>query len=178
MSALFSLLPLVILILVAYLIIRKSKKTLVVNDGEYPAWFDKLPEPAQQIRLKEWHKKTEKIFTVKWFLEYWQGQRSAFHAWFNWILIPGIALFLLERFLAPFHVKAHILLFIEIPFIPLRIIGAIILWKCADHSIKKFKIVAKVFAAILLIINVFLLVVYGYAFCAHLFGIKTALLPS
>ena len=115
-----------------------------------PEWMFNLPELPRSMQLKEFYKQVYPAFTQKWFLEYWQGQRSAFKAWATWFFFGGLILGLMGG--------ASIILFsgtgnffailkvIRIIFFLYITMAAIILWRCAYNSTSFYKYFARIFA--------------------------------
>lgn len=145
-----------LLLLVGVFLLFYKRKTSRLGSSELssPAWLANsgLSPAAKNIHLKELNKQTEKIFTLRWILEYWRGQRSAFYAWFTWVLLGGIAI---RASLIPISVFAGLSveklqysgaysLFIII----YCIFSSIILWRCAKNSTRPYKYFAR-FIAIL-----------------------------
>lgn len=121
-----------------YLIFYKRKLDETIKPE---VWLDKLnlSPNAKKVRLKEITKQTEKIFTRKWFLEYWQGERTAFSAWFTWLLIGDNLINIVIHstiYLIASHWTFPVILAIFCIFAHLiyEILAFIMLWKCAKNS--------------------------------------------
>lgn len=132
-----------------YLLFRKKP----YNSKQEPYWIEKLnltPE-AKSVHLKQYYKQTEKFFSIKWFLEYWKGQRTAFHAWFVFYFSIGLIISTLLLFIGEFRIQMlaenKIMLqgFFGIAYIAYYILASIILWRCAANSTLFYKWFARMF---------------------------------
>lgn len=132
-----------------YLLFYKRKMTSGIQLTD---WLDKLDlsPSAKSVRLKEINKQAEKIFTRKWFLEYWQGERTALSAWLTWIFLGGIIMrvvLMLSLLKIAEHWFLVVLLIIVFMY---KILSSIILWRCAKNSTP----INKYFARTIAVLNV------------------------
>lgn len=118
--------------------------TLKKNNNTVQKIMDSnLPESAKRIHQKELEKQTGSLFSKRWFLEYWNGERSVVYAWLTWPVNGGIlikTLLFLESFFNASIQVSNIMETIYILYIPFSLL---IVWKCANNSNKYNKFLSR-----------------------------------
>lgn len=147
----------IFLVSIGFYLLLHKKRANPEQEIKNPKWFKNISVEARNVHTKELHKKTHTKFTLNWFLEYWQGERSAFYAWFTWlfigqVIIAVIGIVLLVIFLKPTNLAdLNIPISVRILFILYSLMGSIILWRCAKNSTRGFKYFARAIAILYLI---------------------------
>lgn len=150
-----------LMVLAIYLLRYKGKNT---DTSAYVNTLN-IPEFAKTVRLNELNKKTAPKFTKAWFLEYWQGKRTAFYAWSTWFVIGAIAL---RAITAAF---GFLLGYASVSFSPLKLspqaitifgslfdlinlcylmLASVMLWRCANNSSLFFKYFSRLFVVVVM----------------------------
>ncbi|MBX9703948.1 MAG: hypothetical protein K2X39_07315, partial [Silvanigrellaceae bacterium] len=125
-----------------YLAFHKPK---TVGTSQPPVWMVNLPEPARNVRLKEFNKEISSVFTREWFFEYWRGERSPFNAWFTWFFMGGLGVSI-GVFVSFFcNLNIAIEKFIPVVLVLYVLMSGVILWRCAINSTTFYKYFARIF---------------------------------
>ena len=119
-----------------------------------------ISDEGKKVVLNELYKRTSKKFTIAWFLEYWQGKRTLFYAFWLWaFIVPSIVrlLYFIVMYAVDKHYTVHSPMSLSELLIDITyfLIPLVIVWRCGNNATVTWKVISRIYLVIILIMYLF-----------------------